>query len=303
MKKWPIISIAGLLSTGFVSPAGSEPWTLPKGDVYATASLLGTRSRSMFSDSSDRVSFLNNGLSRVASVTLDGAYGLTDALTVSATVPVLFYRLRDDFVQEKGTSLGDVRVLTRYRLFNRSFVSSVEAALKLPTATATDPTRIQVGEGQVDIDFIWSLGWGALPVYASLDLGYRVRRRNGENGLKPGDEVLFRTGGDYRLSDRLSAGLALDGFWGQTGNSNTFGLKIRNANSARRLVAFVPGVTYRLTDRIGLDLRATFPVLGRNYYAGSLFTAGLSFSSSQVGLAGRAAQVPTPRGGSCCSIQ
>ena len=94
MKRWTIIAIVGLFSTGFASPAGSEPWTLPKGGIYATASLLGTRSRSFFDDSTDRVRFLNNGLSRIAGVTLDGSYGVTDALTVSATVPVLLYRLR-----------------------------------------------------------------------------------------------------------------------------------------------------------------------------------------------------------------
>jgi len=288
-----------------VSVAEAAPWMFPKGGVYAGASLLGTRSRSLFNDSTDRVRFLNNGLSRVVGVSLDGAYGVTDALTVSATVPVLFYRLRDDLVQEEGASLGDVRVSTRYRLINRTLASSVEAALKFPTATEADPARIQVGEGQYDLDLVWSLGgrWGHLPGYASLDLGYRVRRRNGETGFKPGDEVIFRAETGYRLSDRLSAGLALDGFWGRTGNASVFNLNFRTSRSARRLVGIVPAVIYRLTDRIGLDFRASYPVAGRNSYAGSLFTVGLSFSSSEAVASKGGAWVPTPRGGSCCRVQ
>lgn len=71
-----------------ISKAEAAPWTFPKGGVYAGASLLGTRSRSLFNDSAKRVRFLNNGLSRVTGVSLDGAYGVTDALTVSATIPL-----------------------------------------------------------------------------------------------------------------------------------------------------------------------------------------------------------------------
>jgi hypothetical protein len=181
----------------------------------------------------------------------------------------------------------------------------VEAALKFPTATEADPARIQVGEGQYDVDLVWSLGggWGRLPGYTSLDLGYRVRRRNGETGFKPGDEVLFRAEAGYRLSDRVSAGLTLDGFWGRTGNTKAFNLNLQTSRSARRLVSLVPGVTYRLTDRIGLDLRASYPVAGRNYYAGSLVTVGLSFSSSEAVASKGGAWVPTPRGGSCCRVQ
>lgn len=298
-RQWLII--AAILMG--VSTAGAAPWTFPKGGVYAGASLLGTRSRSLFNDSSDRVRFLNNGLSRVAGVTFDGAYGVTDALTVSATVPALFYQLRDDLVLEEGASLGDVRVSARYRLLNRTLASSVETALKFPTATEADPARIQVGEGQYDIDLVWSLGWGRQSLYASLDLGYRVRRRNGETGFKPGDEVLFRAGTGYRLSDRLSVGLALDGFWGRTGNTKAFNLNFQTSRSARRLVGIVPAVVYRLTDRVGLDLRASYPVAGRNSYAGNLFTIALSFSNSEVVTSAGGAWAPTPRGGSCCRVQ
>lgn len=302
MRRWLLV-MAALLMGG--STAEAAPWTFPKGGVYAGASLLGTRSRSLFNDLADRVRFLNNGLSRVAGVSLDGAYGVTNALTVSAIVPVLFYQLRDDFVLEEGISLGDVRASVRYRLLNRTLASSVEAALKFPTATGADPARIQVGEGQYDVDLIWSLGggWGRLPGYASLDLGYRVRRRNGGTGFKPGDEVIFRAGTGYRLSDRLSAGLSLDGFWGRTGNTKAFNLNLPTSRSARRLVVLAPAATYRLTDRIGLDLRVSLPAAGRNYYAGNLFTVALSFSSSEVVTSAGGTWVPTPRGGSCCRIQ
>lgn len=298
-RRWLIM--AALLVGSSTTEA--VPWTFPKGGVYAGVSFLGTRSRSVFNDSADRVRFLNNGLSRVAGVILDGAYGVTDALTFSATVPVLFYQLRDDFVLEEGISLGDVRASVRYRLLNRALVSSVEAGLKFPTATEADPARIQVGEGQYDIELVWSLGWGRRPLYASLDLGYRVRQRNEETGFKPGDEVIFRAGTGYRLSNRLSADLSLDGFWGQAGNSNAFGIQFRTARSARWLVTVAPGVAYRLMDRVGLDLRASYPMAGRNYYAGNLFTIALSFSSSEVVTSVGGAWVPTPRGGSCCRVQ
>ena len=104
------------------------------------------------------------------------------------------------------------------------------------------------------------------------------------------------------LSDRVFSTLSIEGFFGRAGNARVFSLSLPASRSIRRLVSVVPSISYQLTDRVGLDLGAGLPVMGRNYSAGRLFTLGMSFGNTKSRFGG-GNHLPSPRGGSCCAIQ
>ncbi len=287
------------------SVAQASPWTLPKGAFYGRASMLGTRSRWQFNDMSERVKFLMNGVSRVMGGTVDGAYGVRENLMVSVGVPVLFYHLRDDAAMERGKSLGDIRLAARYRPLAGRVALAVEAGVKFPTATQVDPARIQVGEGQYDFDGILSAGfaWPSRPGYSSAGVGYRFRLRSGKTDFRPGNEFLYRFETGYQVAGRLSARLTVDGFISGEGNTKIFGVEVPGRFSSRNLLTALPGITLALKDRVGLDLSTNFPLLGRNGYAGSHFSAGLSYNSAGGRTLLNQTNIPAPQAGACCRIQ
>ncbi len=302
MPRWLLVAAALLVGA---SGAGASPWTLPGGEFYGRASLLGTRSRWQFNDGSDRVRFLRNGLSRVMGAAVDGAYGAREDLMVSVGVPVLFYHLRDDATMERGKSLGDIRLSTRYRVLSRRVALATEVGVKFPTATQTDPARIQVGEGQYDFDGALSAGfaWPSAPGYSSLDVGYRLRLRDGETGYRPGNEFFCRLDSGYQLGGRLWARLGLEGSISGMGHTKIFGVDVPARFSNRKLLTAAPGLTLALRDRVGLDLSASLPLFGRNSYAGSHFFVGLSYNSAGGRTLLNQTNVPNPQAGACCRIQ
>lgn len=181
--------------------------------------------------------------------------------------------------------------------------TALEGVVKFPTATQTDPSRVQVGEGQFDYEVIGSAGSYVDRWSGYVDAGYRFRRWNGDDGFKPDDEIVFRSSTRYAPADRVSIGLLLDGFWGGSGKSRTFGLLLTRLNSARRLIVLVPSLDYSITDRLGVSTAVTFPIHGRNNYAGSLVSVSLTYNNSGLTASGAGPRVPTPRGGGCCTIQ
>ena len=298
-----LIAISTIL-IGF-SVAQASPWTLPRGEFYARGTALGSRSRWQFNNDSNRVKFLNNGLSRMVGTAVDGSFGLRDDLMVSIGVPVIFYGLRDDDIQEEGLSLGDIRISSRYRLFSKGLAVSLEAGVKFPSATQVDPARVQVGEGQYDFDGIVSFGflWPSKEGYSSMDAGYRIRRRSEKTAFKPGNEFIYRFESGYQAGDRVSMRLSLDGFKSDMGNTEVFGVAVPTRFSNRNLLAVVPGITLAVKDKLGLDMNINIPVLGRNYYAGSQFFIGLSYNSVGARASLNQSTISAPQGGSCCRIQ
>lgn len=308
MKRWIAIrrglSVAAALLVGG-SVAWASPWTLPGGEFYGRMTLLWTRSHWQFNNASGRVRFLKNGVSEVAGASLDGACGLRENLMVFVGVPVLFYRLRDDESRQGGKSLGDIRFSTRYRLVLRRVAAAVEAAVKFPTATQVDPTRIQMGEGQYDFEGVAAAGfvWPSVPVYSSADVGYRLRLRSGKTDYKPGDEFFYRLDNGYQAGGRLSLRLSVDGFVGGQGHTKIFGVDVPARFSKRYLLRVIPGLTFALKERVGLDLSGNLPLLGRNNYAGSQVFVAVSYNSAGARASLGQSNIPIPQTSACCRVQ
>ena len=204
-----------------------------------------------------------DGTSRVYGVNLQGAYGVTDRLMVLAGLPYLWFELADDAVRDAGRSPGDLRVDVRWQpLRVNEFAAAVQAGVKLPTATDRDPTQAQVGEGQLDFDLTGSIGrrWGPL-VWASVDGGYRWRRRNGSTGIKPGDEWIYRLELGADITPTVSVTTQFGGFAGRQGSARAFGFDLPTVTK-RRVARLGPTLAWRLHPNWQLSLTASLPLAG-----------------------------------------
>jgi hypothetical protein len=259
----------------------------------------------MFDSKSERTVFVNNGVSRVTGLTVEAAYGGTEHVTLAFSLPVLAYRLQDDLVLEEGKSLGDLRLTVKVSRAVARFAAALETTIKFPTATAKDPTRVQIGEGQHDVEVVGSFGHqpplagGAV----SADVGHRWRFRNEETRIHPGNEWIYRVELLSSPLRRLSVRTSLDGFVGAIATTDIIpGQAIPIVFSQRRMTAVTPEIVYRLTERIGLEVVMTRPLAGQSIYAGTSVVVGVSYNRSDYRTTSGIG-VPTPRGGSCCRIQ
>ena len=283
--------------------AQASPWSLPQGGIYAYAGTFWTQSHHFFDADAQRTEFLNDGTSRVYGLSLEGAYGISDRLMISGALPLLRYRLADDLVTDAGSSFGDTRISLRYRAFEGPFAAALEGGIKLPTATAKDPSRAQVGEGQYDFEIIGSVGkwFPHRRLTASVDVGYRWRRRNDDTGFRPGDERIFRSELSYDLTPEISVGALVDAFDGSDGDARLFGMVIPS-QTRRRTTRVNPSVTYHLSGPWDLSGSASVPLAGRRSYGGKQFVFGISYNQGLERLSGLGG-FSSPRGTSCCSIQ
>ena len=283
--------------------ARASPWSLPQGGIYAYVGTFWTRSHHFFDADAERTEFLNDGTSRVYGLSLEGAYGISDRLMISGALPLLRYRLADDLVTDAGSSFGDTRISLRHRVFEGPFAAALEGGIKFPTAAAKDPTRAQVGEGQYDFEIIGSVGkWFAhRRLAASVDVGYRWRRRNDDTGFRPGDERIFRWELSFDLTPGVSIGALIDAFDGDDGDARVFGMVVPS-QTRRRTTRVNPSVTYHLAGSWELSGSASVPLAGRRAYGGKQFVIGVSYNQGLDRLSGLGG-FSSPRGTACCSIQ
>lgn len=227
-----VAAAAIALSAG---PSAASPWTLGRGEAYGYAGVFWTRSQYFYDASGDRQQFIRDGTSQVRGVELQGAHGLADRWMVSAQLPFLWYELEDELVRDAGRSPGDLRLGLRWWALTSPLDAALQGGVKLPTAKRRDPSRARVGEGQTDLELLASVGRSSRSIgaWASVDAGFRWRRRDGETGLKPGDEWLYRLELGYQVSGSLTATTQLVGFDGGTGQARGFGLTVPAATERR----------------------------------------------------------------------
>lgn len=292
-----------LIGLGSVSEASATAWTMPRGRVSAKLSLLGSRSRAIYNAIGQKSPLPFDGRSQLAGIIFDVAYGITDRFTVATSIPVLTYRLTNQTVLGRGgiseTGLGDISVTTKLNIVNDPATAAISIATKMPTAATTDPSRLPVGEGQMDMELVSSVGrrWGDNRGYGNVELGYRIRTRDGTRDFKPGNEWLSRVEGGYAPWERLGLTTTFYAFHG--GPLETTGLRLETGR--RRLLMVSPRVNYRLGRAWWTDLSVDFPLAGRNYYAGKRVILGFSYSTVQT--SGMILNIPTVNGGGCCSIR
>ena len=203
------------------SPVGAfaGAWTLPQGQLWTKVTLFQQEADEWYLASPEyaggqvqpagaRRPYRFNGRYQSKAVFLEAFYGVTDRLDLGVQAPYLIQEYGDDTFLESSADagLGDLRVFAKVRALSAPAVLTLKLGAKAPTGDFTNADGvIPVGEGQWDFDFIGQLGrsFWPLPLYANLDLGYRVRMKNEDIDRDPGDEWFFNAEVGVNLGRRL----------------------------------------------------------------------------------------------------
>ncbi len=254
--------------------AWAGAWVLPAHRTWAQINVLRQDTTERYFLTGERIPYFFEGRNRTTAAFLDVRHGISDRLELSVQMP--FYRLQFDDLADRRSSTGpgDLRLTARWSwLAKGSTVATVGATVKFPTGEfVNDAEVVPVGEGQYDVDFTAEAGHSFWPraAYATVLAGYRVRTRNEENGISPGDEFFWSVEGGHRIVSRLSVKAVIRALHGQ--RSTSFGLEIPTLK--REVVYLQPGLVWDLGADRGIELALPFTVKGRNWPAGLAASVG-----------------------------
>jgi len=276
-----------LLAAPVAASAGA--WTLPRGELWTKVAFFRQKTDEWYlaspefrdggvQETGTRQPYRFGGRYASRAVFAEAVYGVTDRLDVGAQVPFFAQQYRDDTRLDSPSEvgIGDVRVFTKYRISSRPAVVSLKLATKAPVGDfRNEDGIIPVGEGQWDFDIVGQVGrsFWPLPLYANLDLGYRVRLKNEEVDRDPGDEWFFTAEAGVNLGSRLLLVTKLEGLRGEP--STDFGV-IENRSQIRRITYLSPTLMIGLWDETAAELGVRYSLNGRNFPAGHQLVVGLS---------------------------
>lgn len=228
MKKRVLTSSIFLAVSIFFCHGAFAAWTQPKGHSYNQVTLSYYKTTKKFStierdpDTKD-ITDVHAEISRneeeefsSTKVTYYGEYGITDKLTVIASVLYDWQKSNDTmrYANEDGPSgIGDITLGLRHSLVDNiagtGILMSVQGDLKIPEAyDYGDPaTELSLGDGQYDATVALLFGRGLGKGYAWLNAGYKFRFENDENDpitFKPSDQIKVSFGGGYAVTSWLS---------------------------------------------------------------------------------------------------
>jgi hypothetical protein len=224
----------------------------------------------------DRLPYNFGGEAGSTALFLDLWWGVTGRLDLlmqaSYYADVSFNDLVDD---RSSNGPGDLRLGAKLRLWDGPIITSLKVLAKAPLGDfPIDAELVPVGEGQWDVD-VWAQfgrSFYPLPAYANVNFGYRLRTRNSETDIKPGNEWLVQAELGYGLTDWLMFKGFLDVTYGKR---REFGnLAIRG--SERRITYLSPVLLFFPNRNTILEAGVLFPVAGRNFPAGSVFSIGVA---------------------------
>ena len=283
--KWSLT--AGCLLMWAPSSLTAGAWTLPQGHLWAKATYFQQKTDEWYIASPQFVGklhkagtrrpYLFNGEYDSQAVFLEAYYGVTDRLDLGVQVPFFDQVFDDDTRLEPPSDSGfsDIRFFAKLNALQKPVLVTFKGGVKIPTGDfVNEDGLIPVGEGQWDFDFIVQVArsFWPLPVYANVDLGYRIRLENDETLRDPGEEFLFNGEVGLNLTRRLLLATKLELLRGTAGTD--FGFK--NTSQIKRITYLSPTIMYNLHGGTTAELAYRFSLNGRNFPAGKQLTLGLS---------------------------
>lgn len=230
----------------------------------------------------DRAPYRFNGRYSSYGVFLDLSYGLNGWLDVGAQIPYFDQNFSDSqdafFLEDRGQkTLSDVRTTVKVRLTARPIVFSVGGAAKVPTGKFRNRDGlITVADGQWDFDLLAQAGrsFWPVPAYANVDIGYRIRLKNREVDRDPGDEWTFTAEAGVHAHPKVLTMVKMEGIRGRSGRS----LGVLISSDIRRITYLSPSVMVGPFANLSAEAGIRISLNGRNYPAGKMFVAGLSYA-------------------------
>ena len=278
---------AGCLLMWAPSSLTAGAWTLPKGKVWAKATYFQQNTDEWYLASPEfigelfpagtRRPYRFNGEYDSKTVFLEAFIGVTDRLDLGVQVPFFDQVFDDDTGLEPPSDSGfsDIRLFAKLNALQKPLLVTFKGGVKIPTGDfVNEDGLIPVGEGQWDFDLIVQVArsFWPLPVYANIDVGYRIRLKNDEIFRDPGAEWLLNGEVGLNVTPRLLLATKVELLRGTAGTD--FGFK--NTSQIKRITYLSPTIMYNLRGGTTAELAYRFTINGRNFPAGKQLAIGLS---------------------------
>ena len=265
---------------GLASAAFAGAWTQNRGGYYFKVGASYLNSTIDIDANGEQIQKANMGELRDLNYSTYLEYGLLDRLTLVSSVP--YKRLQDTRTLRDlnevitGTALerrwgfGDMEMRLRWLLADKPMVASIAVGGKIPLWYDDDPnTRVPLSSKKMDADVRLLLGQSLypLPIYATGEMGYRIRGGNISNewfyALEAGITV-----GRFLFKGYLS-GIRTFGTCNPVGEVELIG--------DQNILKLSPGLIYRLTNWLELSVEMIHIAAGCNTTAGNTFLFGMAF--------------------------
>ena len=225
-------------------------------------------------------------------VFLDFFYGINDRVDIGIQIPFCNNRFADvapaatasggplNSVTLDASGVGDIRGFAKINLVQQDVVATLKLGVKTATGELLDHVKeeaVSLGTGQWDFDVILQLGrsFYPAPVYANVDLGYRLRLKN-TNNYDPGEEFIYNAEIGANPTDNLLLALKLEGIRGAKGTLDS-GSNRNEPTSQVNYTYFAPTVLIGPFQNLSLEASVRIPMGGREFFGGRLWGVGLYF--------------------------
>ena len=312
----PLLIVA--LSVLLPQMASAGAWTLEKGQVWSKITVISQSTDQHYNADGEAVDMPADARYQSQQVYFDIRYGVTDQIDVGLQIPYLSNKFIDKDESndvatpppalETESGLGDIRGFAKINLVNSAdLVGTLKLGFKAPMGDYREvPEALSITGGQWDFDVVAQLGrsFYPVPVYANLDLGYRLRGEyadsdfesdcnpdrnqdddpnnncNPDRSYTPGAEFVLNAEAGYSPMDKLLVALKYESIIGAEYDAiSNPGTREKVSQSVSYLA---PTVLVGLHPNVSLEAQARMAVSGNRYFAGPTYAVGLSFAGNLI---------------------
>ncbi len=231
-------------------------WTLKKGQVWSKITGLYQSTTEHYDKDGSVGKF--PAQYNAQEVYLDVFYGVNDRTDIGLQLAAISREFVDFtadrhqamFGSQAGESgLCDVRGFAKINLVQEPVVGTLKLGVKAPIGKfRAAPEAVSKSDGQWDFEVIAQVGrsYWPRPLYANVDLGYRLRQTNSTTHHDPDDELIYNAEAGYSPVDKLHLVLKLDGI----------------GSAGRRITYLVPTLLVGLQQNLSLEAAARMTING-----------------------------------------
>lgn len=272
------VVVAAFLVFGETCLAG--PWPRKQGSAFTQLGFSTIGYNKIYDDRAEKTPVFADVRDNV--VQAFGEFGVTDRLTLTASIPFKFLSVSP--VQSAfapvasrltNSGLGDIDVTVRYNLFvDNGLAGSGGVRLGIPTGDSKNANGLILGDGEFNIAPVLLFGksFHPHPAYIAADIAFNVRGSGFSN------ELLYNVELGYGFFEsRLYFILLLSGkestssVPSKPAAASVFGLSTNN----QEFTAIVPKLLYKASEHLGISISFATATHGRNIAGGFVFAGGV----------------------------
>jgi hypothetical protein len=284
--------------------AAAGAWTLGPGQIWSKVTVMSQSTDEHYDANGNAVEIPADAQYESSQVYFDVRYGVTDQIDLGLQIPYLSNKFVDKDESndvatpppalETESGVGDIRGFAKINLVNSAdLVGTLKLGFKAPMGEYREvPEALSITGGQWDFDVVAQLGrsFWPTPMYANVDLGYRLRGEykdpnpsdagGVDRTYTPGAEFVFNAEAGYSPMDKLLVALKYESIAGAEYDA------LSNPGQPETLSQSVsylsPTVLVGLHPNVSLEAQARMTVGGNRYFAGPTYAVGLSFAGSLI---------------------